>query len=67
MDKLVDVSLLPPVATTALSLITSRPSAKTTKPVSLSTSSGIVYKALFSSSSFVIHEQEWFKTARLSP
>jgi hypothetical protein len=44
-NKLPDGNPLPPVAT-ALSLLKSRPSAKTTKTISISTSPGIVYKAL---------------------
>jgi hypothetical protein len=62
-NKLPNGRLLPPVAT-ALNLNMSRPSAKTTKCISVSTPV-IIYKALFSSSSYALHTQEWFSRARV--
>jgi hypothetical protein len=58
-DKLPHGGLHPPVAI-ALSPNTSRPSAKTTKPVSVSTSWVTVYKALFSNPTHAFRMQEWF-------
>jgi hypothetical protein len=63
-----DGSLLPPAAT-ALSLNTSRSSAKTTKLISVSTSLVIVYcivcSVLFPNSSYAFCTYEWFNRKRV--
>jgi hypothetical protein len=58
-------STSPPPVVIALSMDTSRPSAKTLKHVSLSTSPVIAHKSLFFNSSYAFRTQEWSKSARI--